>query len=84
MDVHYTPKRIFRLYEDDLKFYSKQLYELVNLYRKHIYIRTDKQLQALNELEYYANQLINKNYNAVITNADEIISKDDPSNDVPF
>ena len=81
MDIQIEPKRIFPIYEEDLEFYAHQLQMLVYLYRKHIYIKDDKQLRALNELEYYATQLVNKNYGALIMNANEIISKDTPSDD---
>ena len=83
MDIHYTPKKIFPIYEEDLEFYAHQLMCLVHYYRKHIYIKNEKQLKAINELEYYATQLVNKNYSALIMNADEIITKEEPSKDIP-
>ena len=82
MNIQYDAKRPLKLFEEDLEFYAHQLYALVKLYREHIYIKSDKQLNALNELEYYANQMVNKNYDALITNAHEIITKD--QSEVPF
>ena len=81
MDIQIEPKRIFPIYEEDLEFYAHQLQMLVYLYRKHKYIKDDKQLRAINELEYYAKKKKKKNYGALIMNANEIISKDTPSDD---
>lgn len=77
MNIQYNPNAAKRpiIYADEIEFYAKQLSAFVKLYRDTIYIATDAQAEALNELEYYAMQLSSKNYDAVILNAHEIISK---------
>lgn len=82
MDIQYSSQKIFPLYEEDIEYYAHQLQMLVYFYRKHIYIKNEKQLKAIEELEYYATQLVNKNYAAVITNANEIISRESPDSHV--
>ena len=53
MDIQYNPKANKKpiIYADDLEYYAKQLMEFVTLYRNNIYVRTDEQAHALNELE---------------------------------
>lgn len=86
MDIQYNPKANKKpiIYADDLEYYAKQLMEFVTLYRNNIYVRTDEQANALNELEYYALQLVSKNYDMVISNASEIISYQDPLSVPPW
>ena len=80
MDIQYNAKSCKKpiIYAEDLEYYAKQLMTLVTIYRNSIYIKSDAQANALNELEYYAQQLISKNYDMVISNANEIISYQDP------
>jgi len=73
---------LMKLYQEDIDFYAKQLTALVTAYRKHIYLKTDEDVAILNELEYYAKQLSNHQYQSVITNADEIITTE--KIEVPF
>ena len=70
-----------KLYVSDIDFYARQLLELVTVYRKHIYLQEDRDVKILNELEYYARQLMNRQYDSLITNANEIISYQD---ELPF
>lgn len=72
-----------QIYEDDLQFYGSQLLALVQTYRKHIYIPDDEIEKILNELEYYAMQIVNKQYQNIITNAHELITTD-PDAGIPF
>ena len=61
------------LYIEDLDFYAMQLVAFVNAYRDMIYLKTDADVQRLNELEYYAQLLYNRQYSALISNAHEIV-----------
>lgn len=85
MDIFYNKKQIEqnrsipKLYTEDIEFYAKQLHELVTLYRRHIFVEDEKTERALSELEYYANLFTNKDYNALITNASELIVEDEKS-----
>lgn len=85
MDIFYNKKAnnpVMKVYQDDIDFYAKQLLTLVHLYRKHIYLKTDRDVAILNELEYYGKQLANHAYQTIITNAEEIISTEEF--EVPF
>lgn len=86
MEIYRDDKKdkehLMKIQVSDIDFYAKQLFELVTLYRKHIYVQSDKQEQALNELEYYARLLIQREYNSLISNAHELITTEDY--DVPF
>lgn len=85
MDIYHNKdvknKPIMKLYVSDIDFYARQLLELVTVYRKHIYLQEDRDVKILNELEYYARQLMNRQYDSLITNANEIISYQD---ELPF
>ena len=86
MDIYHDTKAknhvVMKLYVDDIDFYARQLFELVTVYRKHIYLETDKEVDVLNQLEYYARLLMNRQYDSLIMNANEIITND--TNEVPF
>lgn len=86
MDIYYNAKSDKRpiIYKEELEYYAQQLKALVTAYRNHIYVRTDEQDDALRELEYYAEQLMSENYDAVIMNSKEIISNADPLFEPPF
>lgn len=61
------------IYLDDLHYYARQLLAFVTTYRDHIFLKTDEDVARLNELESYAVQLLNSQYDNLIMNAKEII-----------
>ena len=69
-------KPVAPLYIEDLDYYAMQLVAFVNNYRDMIYIRSDADVHRLNELEYYAQILYNRQYEALISNAHEIVRDD--------
>ena len=86
MDIRYNSNvnQFMKIYTEDLEYYGLQLNALIQTYRQHIYIRSDEQLKALNELEYYAQMILSKNYDAIITNSREVIVQGAQLDDVPF
>lgn len=66
-------KRVDPIYLDDIITYGKQLLAFVITYRDHVYIKTDEDVKRLNELEAYAIQLVNHQYDRLISNASELI-----------
>lgn len=68
-----------KVYDEDIQYYGRQLLAMVTAYRQHIYIKTDEQLKALNELEYYAQMILSRNYDMIMTNSSEVITQPDPN-----
>lgn len=81
MNIQFNPetKNHPKIYDEDIQFYGRQLLELVTAYRKHIYVKTEEQLKALNELEYYAQMILSRNYDMIMTNSNEVITQPDPN-----
>lgn len=65
-----------RIYIEDLDEYGKGLWNLIQMYRKHIFVNDPDTEKTLQELEYYAVQLINRQYQNLIMHADEIVMRD--------
>ena len=86
MDIHYNPKAEKKpvIYSDEIEYYAKQLYSLMQAYRRLIYVKDEDQEKVIQELEYYAAQLISKNYDQVITNSKELISYADKIDGPPW
>ena len=71
------------IYEEDLKEYGDGLMKLVKMYRKHIFVNDSDTEKILQQLEYYATQFKNRQYQNLIMNAHEIIKPDPDINHFP-
>lgn len=69
-------QRQAKLYIEDLDDYGENLMTLIQMYRRHIFVSDLDTEKILQELEYYATQIINRNYDALIMHADELIMHD--------
>ena len=69
-------QRKAHLFIEDLDEYGQNLWDLIQMYRKHIYIDDPRSEAILQELEYYALQFIHRNYDSVIMNSNEIVMPD--------
>lgn len=65
-----------KIYVEDLDEYGHGLWNLIQMYRKHIFVNDDETEKILQELEYYAIQLINRQYQNLIMHSEEIVVKD--------
>lgn len=77
MEIMYDKQKkthIPKIHIDDLDYLATQLDALVTIYRDNIYITSDRQVAALNELEQIAELLKMRMYHALIKHADEIIT----------
>lgn len=87
MEVMYNVKHnkgIPKIYTEDLDFLAMQLRALVDIYRDNIYVTSDKQATALNELDKYATMLQNHMYGQLIMHADEIITSEPAEVELPW
>lgn len=86
MNIFYNSEadghNIVKVFADDIDYLAKQLEAFVSVYRQDIYMPSDDDLRILNELEYYARLLKTRQYDKVISNANEII--DYNGHDVPW
>lgn len=87
MEVMYNKKEVKgipKVYMEDLDFLGMQLRALVDVYRENIYVTSDRQAAALDELSKYADMIINHMYGQLIMHADEIISTDKDEIELPW